>query len=186
MCGVVIVAGCSAPAPSQGPSSATSSPSAYTSTAWVTLDCNAIGDNVPSSDSVVVLGTLALPDPTNAPALQTARQPDPTSPVLSLFAKAGLGVRLGSRWRLVVPPAAQDHLRIGWGSPGTSTVVIPPAACSQTSRTGWFWYPGGYWTDKPGCYAVIVEVGEDQRQQVNVGVGAPCPGQEPPAGHSDK
>lgn len=182
--GLAIVGACSAPSHREDtPALAAGSPSSATARG-LPLDCNAIGDGMPSPDRLVVLDHLALPA-RQAPALQTARQPDPTSPVLSYFAKAGLGIRAGSQWRLSVATEARDHLRIGWGSPGTpSTVVLPPATCSPTSRTGWLWYPGGYWTDKPGCYAVVVQA-DGQSQRVLIGVGAPCPGQEPPAGPSD-
>ncbi|MEX0429515.1 hypothetical protein AB3X52_18000 [Nocardioides sp. DS6] len=124
---------------------------------------------------------MALPAPTR-PALQAARGEDGGSPVLTYFAKAGLGVRVGTRWRLSVADDAREHLRIGWGAPAVPTTAIGPApgsGCRSASRSGWLWYPGGYWTDEPGCYSVVVHAA-GRLQQVPIGVGAPCPGQRPP------
>ncbi len=162
--------------------SSSSTPSAEGGTS---LDCNAIDDALPPSDRLVVLGSVALPNPALAAALGTARDPSPTSPVTTFFAKDGLGVTAGTRWRIIVAPESAGHLRIGWGSPAVPGLSIGPATgCDVPTSTGWLWYPGGYWTDHPACYAVIVEVGT-ARQRANVGVGAPCPGQRPPQGVSD-
>jgi len=151
----------------------------------VALDCNVIGDERPTTGQLIVFGDVVLPDQTSAPALQTSRQPDPSRALLTFFAKSGLGFKAGSKWRLMVPADARNHLRIQWGSPGTATTVIrPPSGCAKTSTTGWVWYPGGYWTDEPGCYPIVVDV-NGQTRRVNVGVGAPCPGQDPPASPSD-
>lgn len=160
-----------------GSSSSTSSAGAGTS-----LDCNPIDDVLPPADRLVVLGSVALPNPALAAALGTSRDPKPTSPVTTFFAKDGLGVAAGTRWRIIVPPESAGHLRIGWGSPAAPGLSVEPATtCEVYTSTGWLWYPGGYWTDHPACYAVVVEVGT-RHQRVNVGVGAPCPGQRPPQG----
>jgi hypothetical protein len=144
------------------------------------LDCNAIGDDRPSGDFLVVLDAVALPDPTRTAALGISRQPNPVEPQQTFFAKTGLGIRVGADWSLTVPAEAVDHLRIGWGSPGTpGTVVHPPTCTLPPSATGWQWFPGGYWVDEPGCYPVEVH-SAGTVQQVQVGVGAPCPGQTPP------
>jgi len=149
------------------------------------LDCNPIGDALPPSDRLVVFGSVALPNPALVAALGTARDPGPTSAVTTFFAKDGLGVTAGTRWRIIVAPESAGHLRIGWGSPAVPGMSVgPTSTCHVQTSTGWLWYPGGYWTDHPACYAVIVETGT-RRQRVNVGVGAPCPGQRSPQGLSD-
>ncbi|MGW5239195.1 hypothetical protein ACWEOW_09715 [Monashia sp. NPDC004114] len=196
--GLLFVAACSAPSiqpfpASPGTSSLTSqltsgaegTSSGVSGDAGIPLDCNAIGDELPTPDRLVVLGQVALPS-LRAPALQTARQPDHTSPLLAYFAKTGLGFKRGSHWKLRVAPEHLAHLRIGWGSPAVpTTLVVPPTTCSPASGTGWLWYPGGFWTDRPGCYAVVVQVA-DQSRRVAVGVGAPCPAQKPPPEPSDR
>ncbi len=183
---VFLAAGC-ASSPAPGGTSTLAGPGVTPSSAVATgerLDCNAIGDDRPTAGSLVVLDGVALPSP-RAPALQTSRQQSPPSPLQAYFAKTGLGFKAGTAWRLTVAPEDEGHLRIGWGSPAAPSLgVSPPDTCSPPSRTGWLWYPGGYWTDLPGCYAVVVHVGE-RTQRVSVGVGAPCPGQPPPPAPSD-
>ncbi len=184
---LLLMAACSGPSspppittPSLNGASSTSSAEGGTSS-----DCNPIDDALPPSDRLVVLGSLALPNPALAAALGTARDPSPTSTVTTFFAKDGLGVTAGTQWRIIVPAEYAGHLRIGWGSPAAPGVSVGPATgCDVQTSTGWLWYPGGYWTDHPACYAVIVGVGT-RRQRVNVGIGAACPGQRPPQGVSD-
>ena len=146
------------------------------------LDCNTIGDDNPPAGYFSVLDSVSLPDPARTPALGASRDPDPAAPRLTYFAKTGLGIRVGKQWRITVPEQAASHLLIGWGSPGTpSTSVGPPPATCQLppSTTGWLWFPGGFWTDRPGCYPLLVDTG-GRRQQISVGIGEPCPGQSPP------
>jgi len=184
---LLLIAACSGPSSPAGttPSPTGTSSPASSADSGTSLDCNPIGDTPPPADRLVVLGSVALPNPALAPALGTSRDPNPTSPVTTFFAKDGLGVAPGIGWRIVVPPESAGHLRIGWGSPAVPGLSVGPAVgCRGQTSTGWLWYPGGYWTDEPSCYAVVIEVGS-QRQQVHVGVGAPCPGQQPPQGASD-
>jgi len=43
----------------------------------------------------------------------------------------------------------------------------------------WLVFPGGYWVHRPLCLPLLVTAhGETER--VRIGVGAACPGQEPP------
>ena len=161
---LLLIAACSGPSSPppittsslNGSSSSTSSAEGGTS-----VDCNPIDDALPPSDRLVVLGSVALPNPALAAALGTARDPNPTSPVTTFFAKDGLGVTAGTRWRIIVAPESAGHLRIGWGSPAVPGLErgTRQHGCDVPTSTGWLWYPGGYWTDHPACYAVIVEVG---------------------------
>lgn len=181
-CAVLTAACSAAPEPTTAPKATTGSEVETAIETGLHLDCNVIGDALPTPDRLVVLDRVALPSP-HAQAMQAGRQQESVTPLQRYYAKAGLGVKAGTTWRLTVDPKDENHLRIGWGSPveEPSTTVLPPAQCSPTSRTGWLWYPGGFWTDRPGCYTVVVHV-SDRSQAVPVGVGAPCPGQEPPVG----
>lgn len=187
MAGVLVISACSsgpgADAPRRTPHhspSPTGATDPGAGTRGARLDCNAIGTEAPGGDVQIVLGRVAVPSP-RAAALQASRDDDANRPVLTYFAKRGLGFKVGTSWELRVPAATQAHLRLGWGSPGRpNTVVLPPASsCALSSSTGWVWYPGGYLTDRPGCYPVVVVSGS-QRKRVTIGVGAPCPGQRPP------
>jgi hypothetical protein len=182
ICGLAVVAACSGPGPGgDGPTDRAGLPTVPAlDSSHDSLDCNAVGHKLPSEDRVVVLGNVALPDPTVTPALEAIRQPGATSPLQTFYAKDGLGFRAGSQWRIRVPQESQDHLRIGWGSPATpGTVIRPPTGCHIPPDAEWLWYPGGYWTDGPGCYSVVVEVGE-QEERVDVGIGKSCPDQDSP------
>ena len=63
----------------------------------------------------VVLGVVALPaSPWMRRALQTARS-GLRDPRARLFAKQGLVIRAGARFRLIVDGRLRDRLSIGWG-----------------------------------------------------------------------
>lgn len=178
--GLMVVSGC---ATASDRDVITPDPTSLTLATGIPLDCNAIDDVQPPPSYIVVLDRVALPAP-GAPALQTSPQQDSAAPLLSNIAKTGLGFKAGTRWSLHVAPDDQDPLRIGWGSPGTPTTsVLPPPRSCSTSSSGWLWHPGGYWTYQPGCYTVVVDDGA-RSERVPVGVGARCPGQEPPLGSS--
>lgn len=184
---VLALSGCtndSSPVDDVGPSAdangASTPPAASPTATRAALDCGGISAESPSEGRMVVLDSVALPDSTVAPALQVDRQQGTSPPLQRFFAKDGLGFRVGTQWRLTVSSKASSHLRIGWGSPPSpGTVVRSPVECRFPTDADWVWYPGGYWTDKPGCYSVVVEVGE-QEQRVDVGIGKPCTGQRPP------
>ncbi len=166
------VAACSPPT-GTGTATGTGTPTGASERA---LDCDPVGDAAPSADHVTVLGTLALPAPDGRP-LQAVETPGGAGPE-RWFSKTGLGVRDGGRggWRLRVAEGSVEHLRIGWGSPGEPGTTVVPASCegaAPSSTTGWLWWPGGFWTDEPGCYGVVVEVG-GRSEEVDVPVGAPC------------
>lgn len=125
----------------------------------------------------VVLGVVALPASPAYPALQTAR----TGGSPRLFAKTGLFAKPGARFTVSVPARLDHRLYVGWGNPPASLsrkVVVP--ACPGNA-SGWLAYPGGYWVDHPACVALIVRA-DSRSRPVHVGVGTPCPRQQPPQG----
>ena len=124
-----------------------------------------------------VLGRVALP---TGRALGAERQPDSTAPATTYWAKQGLVVRSGARLKVVVPRAWRGRLAIGWGSPARPTQrLVVPGCEGGTAPGGWLAYAGGFWVKAPACVPLIVEAGH-HRQRVHVGVGAACPGQDPP------
>jgi hypothetical protein len=127
-----------------------------------------------------VLGVVALPASPASGALQASDSGDPTAP--ALFAKTGLLVRAGHAFALEVPADRGNRVGIGWGNalafrPSTRFAV---PSCPDTFGTGWLVYPGGYWADRPLCLPLTVRVA-GRTQQVQIGIGTACPGQEPPA-----
>ena len=152
------------------------SASSATSAAEVALDCGSfIGGHAPPASMQVVLGVVALPASPRYSALQTSLSGDGP---LRLFAKTGLLVKPGTTFELIVPAAFTSRLVIGWGSPATPSDRLLVGNCAGPGG-GWVAFAGGYWVDHPACVPVIVRAG-GKEQQVHIGVGTACPGQQPP------
>jgi hypothetical protein len=142
-----------------------------------------IGAQPPPNNFQIVLGVVALPTSPGYAALQTSTGgPDPT---LRLFAKTGLVIKAGTRFELIVPDQPAGRLGIGWGSNSTPSRRVIVANCPDGGHTGWLHYPGGYWLSAPACVSWIVRAGGQDRL-VHIGLGTPCPGQQPPQGPSDR
>ena len=137
----------------------------------------------PPDDFQIVLGVVALPTSPRAAALQTTSVNDP-DPLLRLFAKTGLFIKAGTRFELIVPDQPADRLAIGWANSTPSRRVIV-ANCPDGRHTGWLHYPDGYWLSAPACVSLIVRA-DGKDQLVHIGLGTPCPGQQPPPGPSDR
>jgi hypothetical protein len=140
-----------------------------------------IGTGPPVSGTHVVLGVVALPaTPWTRRALQTVRS-GLRDPRARLFAKEGLVIRAGARFRLIVQRRLRDRLSIGWGNAGEghrgSTIAVD--ACSGPRGAKWLAYAGGYFVRDPMCTALIVAA-NGQRQRVQIGIGKACEGQRPP------
>jgi hypothetical protein len=153
------------------------------------LPCANYIDTQPPPESFrVVLGVVALPTSPNYPALQTSRTADGDHP-RRLFAKTGLIIKAKTSFELIVPPqiaAPAARLGIGWGgTPSTPSQRIVVSNCPRAGKSEWLAYPGGYWVDHPACAPLIVKT-DGKEQQVHVGLGTPCPGQQPPQGPSEQ
>ena len=128
-----------------------------------------------------VLGVVALPaSPQMRRALQTARVGARDS-ATHMFAKWGLVIRPGARFRLIVPRRLRDRLSLIWGNAneghrGTTIVVN---GCRGPRDAKWLAYAGGYYVRRPMC-APLVIAAHGRRQRVLIGVGKACPGQGPP------
>jgi hypothetical protein len=135
----------------------------------------------PERDMRVILGVVALPtSPHLGRALQTERS-DLGDPAARLFAKSGLDIRAGARFRLIVPDWLRGRFSIGWGNAGEghvgTTIVVD--ACRASRGAKWLGYAGGYYVRDPFCAPLIVAA-HRRRRQVRIGVGKACPGQRPP------
>jgi hypothetical protein len=152
------------------------SASSATPAAEVALDCGSfIGGHAPPASMQVVLGVVALPTSPRYSALQTFLSGDGP---LRLFAKTGLLVKPGTTFELIVPAPFTSRLGIGWGSPATPSDRVLVDNCADPGG-GWVAFAGGYWVDHPVCVPIIVRAG-GKEQQVHIGVGTACPGQQPP------
>ena len=150
-----------------------------------TLECTNYSDaQPPPADFQIVLGVVALPTSPRAAALGTTSVNDP-DPSLRLFAKTGLFIKVGTPFELIVPDQPAGRLAIGWGPNSTPSRRVIVANCADGRHTGWLDYPGGYWLSAPACVPLIVRA-DGKDQLVHIGLGTPCPGQQPPPGPSDR
>lgn len=182
---VVAVSGCSGtpstshPPPSRSPFASVMSPaptSPRKSSGSVSrIDCNVVGDSQPPADYTVIDDTVALFLGSTASPLTLTPDPRAESAVTRNFVKSGIGIRYGRSWRLQVADADTAHLRIGWGSPADPATTVLPPSCEQLTSpsAGWLWFPGGYWTDKPGCYSLTVEV-DGRAHHLRLPLGTSC------------
>jgi hypothetical protein len=151
------------------------------------LVCNQdIDHRHPASTGLhVVLGVVALPTAPAYEALQTSRTG--MRGRLRLFAKTGLAIRPHTRFELVVPPELRQRMAISWGNAGDppprGRFVVNDCGRGKTTGSKWLVYAGGYYVSHPACLPLVVVAG-GRRRRVRTGVGAPCPGQRPPAGPS--
>lgn len=138
--------------------------------------------SAPPSDFTIVLDSVALPAATTYPyALQTSRR-EADNGESFYFAKTGLFWRGDATFEIEVPDEMNDQLAINWGSGDQPKAHSVCADCDLDAE--WAVAPGGYWVTEPMCAEIIVRVdGTEQREQI--GLGTPCPGQEPPQGPSD-
>lgn len=130
------------------------------------------------SDNVVALPAIALQAVPLA-WFDEAAPSEPSDPTVDrswYWAKEGLVVRGGHRAEIRVPADYEAAMRIGWAGqePGTVAIVDCPG------EGGWFAFAGGYWVQEPGCYPVEVSVDGGPALVHQIGIGSPCPGQDPP------
>ena len=78
------------------------------------------------------------------------------------------------RWRW---PKPRSGVALNWGGSG-ETKTLNVSACSANTSPRWLAFPGGFYTDAPGC--VTVHGGHEHgAQSVKVGVVKKCPDQRP-------
>lgn len=139
---------------------------------------DAIATDPPDAAVENVLGVVALPTDRARPALQASQLPGTPA---RYFAKQGLYVRVGTTFELAVTgPAALDG-SLGWGNPGRQARTLQVSDCRGPGSADWLVYAGGYEVAAPGCLEITVTSGQSSRT-VRIGVGAPCPGQQPAPG----
>lgn len=154
-------------------------------------------EDEPPSSYEVILGVVALP--TGDSSLEPlAVDPVPTSdsldeslpspqPSEGFWVKSGLLVRAGASVQMLVPQQLRDRMWIHWGYAGgdwTWDVTVPGCEGERAEwvlrdgETEWRVFAGGFWVKEPACVPLLVRSGTEE-QQISIGVGAPCPGQDP-------
>lgn len=171
------VVACTPDAPPSGLGTTASASPMATVAATVQCDASVGGEQVPPAGFEIVGDAVALPtSQARSQALQVAKAELPDGKP-GFFAKQGLLVRRDRLVELIVPEDLRDLLWIEWGTlkpPGDHVVVDH---CDGDDE--WLAFTGGYTIRRAACLPVEVRVGNGATQRVRIGVGAPCPGQQP-------
>jgi hypothetical protein len=139
-----------------------------------TVDCFSVIDALdePPFDYTVVSGVVAFGGSDNADTPLQAVWNEQSG---WFGSKTGLLVRSGSTVTVSVPPDVQDRVNIGWGGSG-GPWEVRISGCDRAEE--WVVFAGGIGVRAPECVPLTVNDGATE-QRVMIGVGAPCPGQEP-------
>lgn len=145
----------------------------------VTVQCETAigGEQVPPADLEIIGGAVALPtnrNRSNALQVSEVKLPDGQT---GLFAKHGLLVRRGELVELTVPEDLRDRFWMKWGRPEPLGDRVIVDRCNADKE--WPAFAGGYTVLRAACLPVDVRVGNGESRQVRIGIGAPCPGQQP-------
>ena len=180
---VVLLAGCTSPAPSDQGATA-SNPVAVVASPAAGADAGP--SLAPDIGLVACASSIAgLPDPPGdyrvvaqnvaVPTASVLRPDDRggADPAVRLFAKWGLLVRAGVEVDLQVGPGWQDRARLGWGSPALPATAVHVPACPGPSSSAWLVFAGGTWVAQPACVPLFVR-SQGQEAQVRLGIGVPC------------
>lgn len=147
------------------------------------LPCSENQHAVPDNFTVF-FDAVALPaTPMYPTALQTSAQRDDAA--TRLWAKTGLWYRADRAFEIVVPDALIGQVAVGWGgSPSSPGPGVANTGCPGAQHD-WVVVAGGYWASRTMCATLVIRA-DSNEQHAPIGLGAPCPGQAPPAGPSDK
>lgn len=178
---IVVLAACT----SAGSEDATGSPTAGDSVSptpsAIELPCDDAIDtdaDLPVSFTVVA-DAVALPTSHSADrALQTSHRED--SPAPNYFAKTGLAVGPDVAFTIQVDAPAPTA-QLGWGSPADFAAAMTTEGCTGD---GWTVFAGGFLVDEPRCVEITVRT-DGAEETAQIGVGAPCEGQQPPPEPTD-
>jgi hypothetical protein len=147
------------------------------------LDCvNGYSDVgvVPPAGRTVILGAVALP---TERALSIVRSG--LAAEARLWTKDGLIVSTDSAVELRVADEWRGKFAFEWGQrrDGPVEQLRVPACAASRGVGNWLAFTGGYYVADPACVAMIVTVGGVE-ERVEIGLGAPCAGQDPPVNPS--
>jgi hypothetical protein len=114
-------------------------------------------------------------------ALQIATFADPSAPDFGYWVKTPVYLRTnGKSATVVVPSGERGRIAMTWGNTDSDAVATRSFRVGPCAGSGyWVVFPGGYYVTEPDCYRLLVRVG-GKEMRVQVGIGAPCPGQRPP------
>ncbi len=144
------------------------------------LTCAGTSTAAPPDNFEVVHDAVALPSSPNHSALQTSAREAPDGSKY-FFAKTGLIWNTNASFELIVPDDQRSRMAIGWGGPAPHAHSI---LMNCDGSDDWVGLAGGYWVTEPFCADLVVRSAASE-QTIQVGLGTPCDGQEPPRGPRD-
>jgi hypothetical protein len=178
---LLVASGCTDAGPDDATGTSTARDSAAPASSAIDVPCDeAIDTDADLPDSYTVIAdAVALPTAASADrALQTSHREE--NPAPNYFAKTGLAVRPGVAFTIEVDESSESAL-IGWGSPAGFGSAITTDGCTGD---GWVVFAGGFLVDEPRCVEVDVST-DGGGETAEVGVGAPCEGQQLPPEPTD-
>lgn len=179
---LLAITGCTLSSPSPSPSS--SSPASETTPADAALtqvfDCaDPIGTGATLADVAqdpIATEVMAITGGAPGSELDPIEWGAGASSDGFFYAKIGIAIKTGAKFSIVVPPAWQDKMRIGWSNKGPilATTLRVPGCTSAIPGTEWVVYPGGFWLKTAACVPLTIETDAGTRS-IQVPVGERCP-----------
>ena len=148
--------------------------------ASIEMRCAGTSSAGPPDTFEVVDGVVALPSSPSHPALQTSER-DAADGSKYFFAKTGLFWKSNASFELTIPDDQRSRMAIGWGGPAPHAHSI---VVNCDGSDDWLGLAGGYWVTEPFCADLVIRSAGSEKT-IQIGLGTPCAGQEPPQGHSD-
>lgn len=99
-------------------------------------------------------------------------------PTLQTAARGILLVRRESSFELRVPESFHDSVAFEWGSSGVPAHRLRVGPCE--SDTEWLFFFGTVFVSEPECITLEVVLPDSTVEPFQMGIGKPCPGQQPP------
>lgn len=105
---------------------------------------------------------------------------DPLSedPTLQTVTRGHLLVRRESSFDLRVSEDFHDRVAFEWGSSGVPAHRLEVSPCE--SETEWLFFFGRVFVSEPECISLEVVLPDSTVEPFQMGIGKPCPGQQPP------
>jgi hypothetical protein len=179
---LLAIAGCTSASPSPSPSSPplVSEIAPVDAALTQTFDCaDPIGTGATLADVAqdpIATDVMAITGGAPGSELDPIQLSDNTDSNGFSYAKIGIAIKTGAKFSIVVPPAWQDRMRIGWSNKGPvlATTLQVPGCTSAIPGTEWVVYPGGFRVKTAACVPLTIETDTGIRN-IQVPVGKRCP-----------
>lgn len=91
------------------------------------------------------------------------------------FQKVWIALKTGAKMEILVPPAMQDSMRIGWSNDGyrLANELKVPGCESNPPGAQWVAYPGGFWLKEAGCVPLTITT-DTATETIHVPIGRKC------------